>query len=193
MKKIISFIVCGILILSLCGCEALVFLTFKDTTNSNVEVSKPKEVKKFTINNIDATVMLPSGWFADMEDTELDLFCTNNSAFMGVLGYHYIDFTSDKTSKEIWQEQTEQTLEDIYKNSEQISYTPSFTRSDKTLDAQLYSATVDDSKIYICFIFVEQKENPDRFLWMQFSCIPSQFDDYAEVFEEAAQSVKFLP
>ena len=151
-------------------------------------LSPENKEKTFTVDDYGLSFRTPTGWVEDMEDTELDYFCTNISAGLGIFGFYRSDFTDDTEPEDIFRIQNDSTLE-AYENVQKLEHESTFEASDKTITSELYSAEFELEKIYVYFMLVEFPER-DEFFWTMITASPSyarkhfdEFDDIIDSFE----------
>lgn len=184
LRKYISFLTAVLLLLGLCGCNN------EDVTTSDVSVTDNDKYRTVTMEKYGVSFELPNDWHVDMEDTELDMFCTNEKLNMAVFGYFTDDFSDDADYLDIWEKQNESVLEES-SSVHKIGHTPEFKSDDKKLETVLYSSEIEDIKRYSYFVFVTPKENSDVFLWVHFSGLPSNMRNKFDVLEDIVDSIQF--
>lgn len=182
MKNVIAALLCLILMAVSSGC------TGGDVSSGLSLLSPENKEKTFTVDDYGLSFRTPTGWVEDMEDTELDYFCTNISAGLGIFGFYRSDFTDDTEPEDIFRIQNDSTLE-AYENVQKLEHESTFEASDKTITSELYSAEFELEKIYVYFMLVEFPER-DEFFWTMITASPSyarkhfdEFDDIIDSFE----------
>ncbi len=185
MKRILCFLMCVVMLCTVCGCGGV-----KDNLTSDISVTDSGKTRTVKIDGYDISIDIPDDWRVDMTETDLDLFCGNDDFSMGVFCYSAIDLAEGDTSEKLWKRQCESDLE-RFKNVKSLEHTPNFKSRDKTLNTALHSFESEGIKLYAYYIFAESKENPDTFLWMSFIGIPSKIRDNFKELEAIADSVKF--
>lgn len=182
MKNVIAALLCLILMAVSSGC------TGGDVSSGLSLLSPENKEKTFTVDDYGLSFRTPTGWVEDMEGTELDYFCTNISAGLGIFGFYRSDFTDDTEPEDIFRIQNDSTLE-AYENVQKLEHESTFEASDKTITSELYSAEFELEKIYVYFMLVEFPER-DEFFWTMITASPSyarkhfdEFDDIIDSFE----------
>lgn len=184
LRKYISFLTAILLLLGLCGCNNV------DITTSDISVTDNDKYRTVTMEEYGVSFELPNDWHVDMEDTELDMFCTNDKLHMAVFGYYTDDFADDADYLDIWESQNESVMEE-FGSVRKIGHTPEFESEDKQLETVLYSSEVQDINQYTYFVFVMPKENSNVFLWIEFSGLPSNMRNEFDVLEDIVDSIQF--
>ena len=179
MKNVIAALLCLILMAVSSGC------TGGDVSSGLSLLSPENKEKTFTVDDYGLSFRTPTGWVEDMEDTELDYFCTNISAGLGIFGFYRSDFTDDTEPEDIFRIQNDSTLE-AYENVQKLEHESTFEASDKTITSELYSAEFELEKIYVYFMLVEFPER-DEFFWTMITASPSSarkhFDEFDDIFD----------
>ena len=185
MKRIICFLMCILVFCTACGCRVL-----PDSLTSGISVTDGDKFRTVEIDGYNVSIDIPNDLVVDMNDTDLDLFCSNGDFSMGVFCYSAIDLAEGDTSKKLWERQCEYDLE-RFKKVQNLDHKPDFKSTDKTLDTALHSFENEGTKLYAYYIFAEAKENPDTFVWITFMGVPSEIRDSFDDLERIVDSIAF--
>lgn len=177
-----AFLLCFILIFVLSGCGGV-----QDSSSEVTLVSaKAEKTREFKLEKFNLKFCTPDDWKEDSTDTELDIYCENDSVGMGIFGYYRSDFADSTNVTEILSEQSKDNME-RYTNVQRVEHTPAFSSADKSVTTELYSAEYEGVKIYQYFCYVRFKEN-DEFFWVTFSARPSYMKKNFNMLEKIIDS-----
>ena len=192
IKRSISLLMVVFLLLGLCACDIdeLIPSENKDITTSDIEIQDSESSRTFTIKDYNVSFTVPTDWQVDMEDTELDIFCTNGDVHMGVYGYFTADFADTTDHSKLWEQQNEADLE-RFDNVEKFDHQPQFESTDKELKADLYSFEYQNLKEIIYYVYAKPVEDADVFLWISFSGLTSDVRKNFDVIEDIVDSIEF--
>ncbi len=201
LKRIISVLIISLLLCGLCACDLNEAITDakdalieserpNDITTSNITLENSDNCRIVTMQDYGVSFELPKDWYVDMEDTELDVFCTSEDISMGIFAYHTDDFANDTDYFEIWEEQCESDLK-RFENTQKLDHKAEFESTDKKIETVIYSCEYENIKLYFYYVYVKPNSNDNTFLWISFSGIPSEMRNNFDVIEDIVDSIKF--
>ena len=201
-KKLISVLIVSFLLFGLCACDLNEAITdakdvliestrTPDITTSDITIENGDGSRTFTMQNYKVSFTVPNDWYVEMDDTDLDIFCTNDDIHMGVYGYLAEDFSEDADFSEIFETQYETDLE-RFKSIQKLAHTPKFESTDKDIETIIYSVEYETAKMYFYYIGVMPKGDADTsLLWISFGGSPSDVRDNFDMIEDIVDSIKF--
>lgn len=190
-RKVIAIFTIALLVLGLCACDLKDLISQdKDITTSDIDIQDGDKTRTFTVKDYNVSFTVPDDWQVDMEDTELDIFCSNGEVSMGIYGYYTADFADDADYEDLWEYQNESDLE-RFKNVRKLDHDAEFESDDKELETVVYSAEYGNIKEYLYYVYAAPKEDADVFLWISFGASPSKMRDNFDVIEDIVDSIKF--
>ena len=201
IKRIVSVLIISLLLCSLCACDLNEAITDAkdalleserptDVTTSNITVENGDGCRIVTMQNYNVSFELPNDWHVDMSETQLDLFCSNEDAHIGVYGYFTSDFADGVDYEDICEEQSEADLE-RFKNIRELDHDPKFKSTDKEIETVLYSLEYENLKQYMYYIYVKPETDADVFLWITAGGLPSDVRNNFDTIENIIDSIKF--
>ena len=185
MRKIISLVCCLVLIFGICGCGKI------DKTTTDITVETGIKYRTVTMEKFKVSIEIPKDWTIDMEDIELDLFCTSKDISMGIFGYFTEDVPMGREPEDSWKLQLEADLE-RFQNVENIEHTPNYESKDKEIKTEIYSInTQDKTELYAYYSFVISKKEPDVLLWISVMAEPEDMRSGFDKIEDIIDSICF--
>ena len=183
-KRFIAISLVGVLLM-LCGCNRT-----PDVMTSDITVVDDGKYRTVNVEKYGVSFEIPRKWYIDMNETELDVFCTDGRICMSVYGFMVADYAEDSNYISVWHKQNENTLKD-YGNVKKLKHKPQFKSTDKTLETELYSSVIEETNQYNYYIFAEDKKTPKVFLWIAFGGLKSDIEKNFDLLEMIVDSVKF--
>lgn len=184
LKRIMAVFLVAVMFM-LCSCNRT-----PDVMTSEISVADSKDYRIVNMEKYGVTFQLPEKWYIDMNNTELDVFCTDGRICMSVYGFFIENYAEDQNYISVWHKQNETTLKD-YGNVKKIEHKSDFKSTDKTLETELYSSVIEETDQYNYYIFAEDKKTPKVFLWIGFGGLQSDIQKNFDVLEQIVDSVKF--
>lgn len=182
MKIAVRLPVIVVLVLCLSSCSALSEIDKMIATTKSQEYGETV----FDIPEYGIQVTMPSNW-NEKSDSPYDLYCTNGSAYVGIFAFYSIDLADGQSPATIFTLQRDDILEkrDTVKVVDDSIIISSIGKS---ITSELYSAEHSGNKNYYYCCLVEFTDNPDVFLWMLFTSLPSYAESNMEMFQAIVTS-----
>ena len=82
LKRLLSLVLCVALFTFVCGCSRP-----EDVLADGISVTDNEDTRTVTLDAYNVTIDFPKEWYVDMNDAEVDLFCSNGPEYMGLYGF----------------------------------------------------------------------------------------------------------
>jgi hypothetical protein len=125
----------------------------------------------FKVNRFPIQFAFPSDWKMVNKDNPFDLQLTNNNAYFSVFAFEKIDLAEGQTPQSIFNRQNDDLLGK--RTNTKLVSTQSTMSGNITRNSKLYFGEKDGSKNYYYFSLIQFNDNPDVFMWVLISAIPS--------------------